>query len=131
MELGYHDVRIAGEVVANARRRSRLAGEVELERDELGELVGERSQIEPAVEPARDADGTAQRREIDREQPAGLGILDLDDDVAAVAQARTVDLGQRRRRERLDVDRLEHLGDRPAELALDVTREPGELPRRN
>jgi hypothetical protein len=99
----------------------RLQAEVELLGDRLGEQldqcrrVGQGGHRDAAHQPGGDPghDG-----EVLLDQPVHLGALDLDHHVLAGPQRGGVDLGDRRGRQRLLVEAVEHLPQGPAEVLL-------------
>ena len=105
--------------------------EVELQGDVLADLVEDDPEVEVGLEPGEKADEDGEVLEIDRHQIGDLRILDLDRHLAAVAQAATVDLRQRRRGERRRLEGREHLVETSAELALEVWTELLERTRRH
>ena len=102
--------------------RARLAREVELELDEARHLGDQRPHVDAALHAHDDPDDAAQHAEVERDDPRDLGVADLHDDLAAVAQRRAVHLRQRSGGEGPAIDRREDLVERAAEVALDERR---------
>ena len=106
----------------------RLELVVELLDDPLAQLRGERLRVEAGREPLD------QRQQQHRVAQVGLDrlgdprVLDLDDDIVAVERRRSVDLADRRRRERTLVELGEDAAERSAEL---VSHQPLELRERD
>ena len=98
-----------------------LEAEVELLGDRLGEQLHQRRRVgqgghrdaadQPRGDPGHDG-------QVLPDQPGHLGPLDLDDDVLARPEPGVVDLGDRRRRQRLGVEAGEDRLQGPAEVLL-------------
>ncbi len=97
----------------------RLALEVQLQRHEGGDLVEDAAQVELPRQAAGQAGDHPEARQIGARQVCDLGVLHLHRHRGTVAQRGTVNLRQRRGRERRLVHLREHLVERPTQLALD------------
>ena len=100
----------------------RFHAEVELLDDRLGEQLDECRRVgQGGDRDAADEVGRQPRHDpqVVAHETVDGGPLDLDDDVLAGAQPRPVDLGDRRRRERRAVERLEHVLEARPEILLD------------
>ena len=109
----------------------RLVDEVELERHVLLDLGDQDPEVEVRLEPAEQADEDGEVLEIDRHQVGDLRVLDLDRDLAPVAQPSAMDLSQRGGGERHRIEFREHVVERPSQFGAEKRGEPGEGPWRH
>jgi hypothetical protein len=120
-----------GEDRAEAPGRFGLAAEVELHLDEPRDLEDDAADVDGALHSLDEGGHLPQHGEVEGNDPPRLGVLNLDHDVAAVAQAGAVHLRERCRAERLRVDRGEDRVERRAELCFDEWNEGRQRPRRH
>jgi hypothetical protein len=122
VHAGDRDPDVAGAVLAQRRPDLGLVQELELLLEAADELLREPAQadrprgLDAALQAAREH---AQDRRVACDDVLDAGPADLDDDARAVVQHGPVRLADRRRRERLPLERRERLIDRFVELGLD------------
>ena len=120
-----HDARhadepIPGEAARDARDVLRLAPEVQLLADHLADLGMVRLHPAHAREELDDGQNAPDRLEILGRDAFDVGVLHFDRDASAVRHPRLVHLGERRRGERLALERREHRIRLAAELGADA-----------
>ena len=116
-----------GEGLRHVEHVLRLDAEVELLGDRLGEQLDQRRRVGQRGDrdaPDRERRDPRHHPEVLVDELADRRALHLHHDVLAGAQRGAVHLGDRRRRQRLGVEALEHLLERPAEVLLDDRAAP-------
>ena len=107
--VGHEDERVAA---VDPRERALVLGlelVVELLLDPVPDLLADRLGVEPRRDPLGQPQDHAEVLQVGAHRRRDPRVLDLDRDVAAVVQPRTVDLPDRRGRDRLLVELLEDL----------------------
>ena len=122
MHGGDGDARVVGAVLAQAHAGGRLAHVVELLLDAVDELLGEGAHADaPGRLDARLelAGGEAKDGPVAPHDVVDAGPLDLHDHAGPVVEHGAMGLADRGRRQRLELERREHLVDRLAELVFE------------